>query len=173
MAALRSRSASPSSSASKPSTAGQARFGAAQRRPGAVAVLGRAVERRQRPGRGGAQDVGVAQALALGGELGLLGRIRSRRLDLGELEAHQVEVALARALALAQLLELALERRDLGVRAAVAVAQLEQARTGEPVEDLELGRRQGEPAVLVLAVEGEQPRAERPQVGGRGRAARR
>ena len=152
---------------------GQARFGAAERRPGAVAVLGGAVERRQRAGGGGAQDVGVAQALALGGELGLLGRVRSRRLDLGELEAHQVEVALARALALAQLGELALERRDLGVGASVAVAQLEQASAGEPVEDLELGRRQREPAVLVLAVEGEQPRAERPQVGGRGRAARR
>ena len=58
------------------------------------------------------------------------------------------------------------------MRGAVAVAQLEQASAGEPVEDLELGRGQGEPAVLVLAVEGEQPRAERAQVGGRGRAAR-
>ena len=59
----------------------------------------------------------MAQALALGRQLGLLGRVRGRRLDLRELEAQQVEVALARALALAQLRELARERRDLGVRA--------------------------------------------------------
>ena len=34
---------------------------------------------------------------------------------------------------------------------------------GEPVEGLELGRGQGQLAVLVLSVEGEQPRAERAQ----------
>ncbi len=57
------------------------------------------------------------------------------------------------------------------VRGAVLAAQLELIRAGEPVEDLELGRGQRQLAVLVLAVEGEQARAERPQVGGRGRAS--
>ena len=51
--------------------------------------------------------LGVAQAVALGLELGGLRRVGSRGLDLGELEAQQVEVALAGALALAQLGELA------------------------------------------------------------------
>ena len=64
-------------------------------------------------------------ARALGLELGLLGGIGRGGLDLGELEAHQVEVALARALALAQLGQLAGERGRLGVRGAVALAKLE------------------------------------------------
>ena len=58
----------------------------------------------------------------------------------------------------------------LRVRRAVAVAELEQLGAGEAVEDLELGRGEHQLAVLVLAVEGEQPRAERPQLRGRGRA---
>ena len=67
---------------------------------------------RRAPRRAAARSaLGVAQALALGGELGLLGRVGLGGLDLGELEAQQVEVALARALALAQLGELALDAR--------------------------------------------------------------
>ena len=81
------------------------------------------------------------------------------RLDLGELVAVEVEVALARALALAQLGQLALQPpapRDAprGSRA----RQLEVLGAGEAVEDLQLGRGDRQLAVLVLAVEGEQPR---------------
>ena len=49
----------------------------------------------------------MAQPLALGRQLGLLGRVGLGGLDLLELEAQQVEVALARALALADLGQLA------------------------------------------------------------------
>ena len=98
----------------------------------------------------------------------MLGGVGCRRLDLGELEAQQVEVALARALALAQLRQLALDSADASAwAAAVCVAQLEVLGAGEAVEDLELGGGERQLAVLVLAVEGEQPRAERPQVGRR------
>ena len=58
----------------------------------------------------------------------------------------------------------------LGVRGAVVVAQLEVLGAGEAVEDLGLRRGEGQLAMLVLAVEGEQARAERLQVGGRGGA---
>ncbi len=126
---------------------------------------------RERLGRGAAQGLGVAQARALGLQLGLLGRIGRGRLDLGQLEAQEVEVALASALALAQLRQLAPDRADLGVGLAVEAAALQVLGAGEAVEGLELGRGEGQPAVLVLAVEGEQPRAERAQLGGRRRAA--
>ena len=104
-------------------------------------------------------------------ELGELRGVGRDRLDLAELEAHQVEVALARPLALAQVLELAAEAQRLDVRLAVAVSQLEVLGPREPVEDLELGRGERQPAVLVLAVEGQQARAEGLQVGGRRRPA--
>ena len=115
----------------------------------------------------------MAQKPALGLELGPLLDARRRRLDLRELEPQQVEVALAGALALAQLGELAGEPGRLRVRRAVAVAELELLGAGEAVEDLELGRGEHQLAVLVLAVEGEQPRAERPQVARPRPSARR
>ena len=119
------------------------------------------------PAAAGAKRLGVAQALTLGGELLRLGRVGRDGLDLGQLEAQQVEVALARALALGELGELALEPGRLGVGGPVAGSAFEVGVAGEPVEHLELSRRQRQPPVLVLAVEGEQSRAERPQVGGR------
>ena len=100
---------------------------------------------------------GAGRALAL--QLALLVAVGRDRLDLGELEAEEVEVALARALALAQLGRArARARRTSRVRGAIALAQLEVARPGEAVEDLELGRGERELAVLVLAEEGEQAR---------------
>jgi hypothetical protein len=56
------------------------------------------------------------------------------------------------------------------VLAAVAASPFEMVRSGEPVQHLELRRRQCQLAVLVLAVEGEQARPQRPEVGGGGRA---
>ena len=50
-----------------------------------------------------AQPLGVAQPLALGRQLRLLGRVRRDLLDLRQLVAVEVEVALPRAVALAQL----------------------------------------------------------------------
>ena len=53
---------------------------------------------------------------------------------------------------------------------AVALAKLQMGGSGEPVEDVHLRRGDRQLAVLVLAVEGEQPAAEQLQVGGRGGA---
>ncbi len=117
------------------------------------------------------QGLGMAQPLPLRGQLGLLGGIRLGRLDLGELEAEDVEVALTVSLPLADLGELALDRGDLGMGLAVAGAPLQVLLAGEPVQRLQLRRGEGQLAVLVLAVEGEQPRAERPQLRRGGRAA--
>ena len=121
--------------------------------------------------RGLAQALGVAQPLALGRQLGLLGRVGRHLLYLGELVAVEVEVALPRAVALAQLGELGVEPQALAVGFPVAVAELELGGAGEAVEDVHLGRGDRQLAVLVLAVEGEQPAAEQLQVGGGRRAA--
>ena len=72
-----------------------------------------------------AQPLGVAQPLALAGQLGLLGRVGRDLLDLGELVAVEVEVALPRAVALAQLGQLRREPSALAVRLAVALAPLQ------------------------------------------------
>ena len=111
----------------------------------------------------------MAQAFALGCEAGLLVGVGLGGVDLGELEAEHVELTLARALAGAKLAELADEGRDRVMRLAVGAAGGEVGLAGEPVEDLELGRAERQATVLVLAVEGEQAAAERPQVGGRRR----
>ena len=120
-----------------------------------------------------AQPLGVAQPLALGRQLRLLGRVGRHLLDLGELVAVEVEVALPRAVALAQLGQLRREPQALAVRLPVALAQLQVLGAGEAVEHVHLRRGDRQLAVLVLAVEGEQPAAEQLQVGGRWRPARR
>ena len=99
----------------------------------------------ERPRRGLAQALGVAQALALRGRAPRASSASGvGGLDLGELEAQQVEVALARALALTQLGQLApASAPTCGWARAVAVAQLELLVAREPVEDLELGARPG------------------------------
>lgn len=85
-----------------------------------------------------------------------------------KLEAQQIEIALARALALAEIGELAAQRHYLGVRGAVTAAALEVLGPGKAVERLELGRCEGQAPVLVLPVECEQPPAERLQLRRRG-----
>ncbi len=134
----------------------EARLGLGQRRACAAVLVG-AADRRERPGRPGAQPLGVSQEPALGLERRPLVGIRRRGVDLGELEAHQVQVALATALALAQLGELARERHRLAVGLAVGLAQPQQRRAARAVEDLELRRGEHQAPVLVLAVEREQP----------------
>ena len=113
----------------------------------------------------------MAEALPLGSELGLLGGIRLRGLDLLELVAEDVEVALPSALALADRLQLPLQPDHLGVGVAVAAAAIEVLLPGEAVEGLELGAGEGQLAVLVLAVEGEQAAADRLQLRRRGHPA--
>ncbi len=101
-----------------------------------------------------------------------LRRIGRHLLDLGQLVAVEVEVALPRPLALAQLGQLGGEPAALAVRLAVLPPQLQVLAAGEAVEDLQLRRGDRQPAVLVLAEEGEQAAAQQLQVGGRRRSPR-
>ena len=118
-----------------------------------------------------AQPLGVAEALALGAKLRALIRVGSRGVDLVELEAHQVEVALAGALAVGKVGELALSIAHRAVRRPVGLAQLEMVRAREPVEDVELRRAESQAPVLVLAEERQEPGAQKLQVGDARRAA--
>ncbi len=95
---------------------------------------------------------------------------RVERLDLLDLEREQVQVAVARAGALAQLGERPLELARPRVRGRQRGAQLQMVAPAEAVEQVELRGGQREPPVLVLAEEGDQPAAERREVGG-GRGA--
>src|SRR5918994_2889577 len=149
----------------------QRRIGLGQQRRRAATVLVIPRHGRERATRREAQALRVVQPLALGAELALLGRLQLRPLDLLQLVAQDVQVPLARPLALAKLRQLALQRGQLGVRLAVATPSLQVLRTGKPVQYLELRRGQGELAVLVLTVEGKRAGAQRPQVGRGGRAA--
>ncbi len=127
---------------------------------------------RLRPAAGGGQQaVHAAQALALARERRalLLGGVEC--LDLVDLEGQQVQIADARAGALAQLGQRRLELPHARVRRAEAPAQRQLVAAAEAVEQVELGRGEREAAVLVLAEEGDQAAAERLQVGRRGRAA--
>ncbi len=120
--------------------------------------------------RGCKQTVHLPQAPALCDQLLLLLLARGERLDLLDLEGQQVEVAVARAGALAQLCEPVLELARPRVYPAEVVAGGELLATAEAVQEVELGGREHEPAMLVLTEEGEQPAAERLEVARRGRA---
>ena len=130
------------------------------------------------PGQGGRRAAGraqqrrdVAEPLALGQQRLLLGLAGIRPVDLLELPLEQVELAVARARAGAQGLELLAQRplARVGGRERLPARGLIGA--AEAVEDLELGAGQHQPPVLVLAVEGEQRAADLRQVGGRRAAA--
>ena len=138
------------------------RPGPARRRPAAVLVgpgqpgVGARPPPRAGPRRG-------AGARARPPAPPLLG-VRRDLLDLGELVAVEVEVALARPVALAQLGQLGGEPPALPVRLPVAAPQLQVLGAGKPVEHLHLRRGDRQLAVLVLPVEGEQPAAQQLQV---------
>ena len=124
-----------------------------------------------RAGRRETQSLEVAQPRALGRELVLLGLARRGRLDLAELPLEQVELAVARARALAQLLELLAQRALARVDRRERRAPHRLLGPAEAVEDLQLRRGERQLAVLVLAVEREQRAADVAQIGGRGAAA--
>ena len=148
----------------------QPRLGLGQGAGRPAAVLVGAGRRRMRRRRGLAQPLGVAQPLALGRQALQLHRIRADLLDLGELVAEEVQVALARAVALAQLVERRRQPQALPVCLAIALAQPQLPLAGEAVEHVHLRGGDRQPAVLVLPVEGEQAATEQLQVGGRGGA---
>ena len=112
----------------------------------------------------------MPQPIAVGLEGLALVAIGGRLLDLVELEAKQVDVPLAGALTQLEFVALPAQRPHAGVGFAVAGEEGEVLWTGEAVEDLRLSRGEGELAVLVLAVEGEEPGPERTKVC-RGRRA--
>jgi hypothetical protein len=124
--------------------------------PGAAALLATGDRDESLPG-GVPQRLGVAKPVPVGCKLLALGDVRARLIDLVELEAQQVDVALTRSLARLELVPFTAQRRHLRVDGPVSVAESQQLRPGEPVEDLGLGGGEGQLAVLVLAVEGEQP----------------
>ena len=101
------------------------------------------------------QRVEAAQALAGGEQLLVLALVGCEGVDLAQLELEQVELALALAGELAQLLEpLPRARACSRERRAQAAQARGLLGAAEPVEDLELGAGEGQLAVLVLAVEG-------------------
>ena len=110
----------------------------------------------------------MAEPIALALEGLLLPGLDRDLVDLAELEAEQIDVALAGALPGGQLVALPDQRRDLGVGLPVGRAQLQMRTAREPVEDLALRGGQGQLAVLVLSVEREQPGSEDAEIGGGG-----
>ncbi len=84
---------------------------------------------------------------------------------------EQVELALARRGELAQGVELRGEAADLGERLGACAQAQRVIGAAERVEDLQLGAREGQLAVLVLAVEGDEPRAVLAQLRDGGGAA--
>ena len=107
----------------------------------------------------------VAQPVALGAQGGLLGLGGRRGLDLLELEGEQVQLAVAGAGQLAQLGGAALELAHSLIGGAQPLAQRLLVGAAVGVEQLELGGGEHQLAVLVLAVERQQPAAELLQVG--------
>ena len=120
--------------------------------------------------RGGRERVEPAEPLAPGGQLLAVGLARVHRLDLVDLEAEQVEVPVTGARALVELRQAAFQLPDAPVRIADTCSQLAVALAPEGVQQIELCRRQGEPAVLVLAEERHEPASQRLEVGRRGGA---
>src|SRR6202035_1399520 len=83
---------------------------------------------------------------------------------------EQVELALARACELPNVLEPRLYRPGLLIPPRALPQAHRLLGSAQIVEDLQLGGREHELAVLVLSVEGEQPAADVPQDGDGGRA---
>ena len=105
----------------------------------------------------------MAQPLSLGPQLRLLDRIGVRGLDFLQLEAEEVQVALPCPF-LPPDAQLLFQTDDLGMGHTVFAPPLQLTIAHKPIEGLELRPGQGQLAVLVLSVEGEQVRAERLQV---------
>src|SRR5204862_4856245 len=118
-------------------------------------------------GGGRAQRIDPAQPLALRKQVALLVLGRPERLDLLDLEAEQVEVAVAVARLLAQGLELAAQLAHARVDRRKLIPRGELVPAAEAVEELQLGGGHRQAAVLVLAEEGDEPAAELAQVGRR------
>ena len=161
----RAAGSTPSSASSSARRRGQ------QRRRAAVAVVGR--DRLGAPGqrapRAAPRRGAAGRARPSSARLLLA---RAGRLDLRELELEQVELALAGAGTLAQLVERAPRARGpphARPRPPRAARLLGPA---GGVEHLELGGGEREPAVLVLPVEGDERLGELAQVGHAWRSGR-
>src|SRR5262249_22720481 len=109
---------------------------------------------------GRAQRARLAQALARVKQLLVLVLPGSGLGDLGELELQQLELALARFRKLVQALELSLQAYGLVVGVGAGAQSRGVLGAAGLVQELQLGGGDREPAVLVLPVEGKEPRAE-------------
>ena len=163
------RSASASSSGSAPATA-PARLSDSASIAATPTPLS-PVSASAPPAAAARQPVELAQAPALGEQRLFFFDARPDCVDLAELEVEQVEVAIARARALAQRLELAGQLAHACVRRRERRRARRAARPAEAVEQLELGARHRELAVLVLSEERHQRAPQLAEVGGRRRAA--
>src|SRR4051812_48583274 len=102
----------------------------------------------------------MTQAVALREQRLMLGLRGLELVDLSDLEHQQIQVALARARPRAELLQLAPEAPRALVGLEVGGAKRELVGPAEGVEHLELRRGDGQPAVLVLAQERDEPAAQ-------------
>jgi hypothetical protein len=112
----------------------------------------------------------VSKTLSLVGQRTRLGLRRRHALDLVELEGEQIELALASVRHRTQLGDTVLEPAHPHVPLPHPRPQRRDLGAAPPVEHVQLNRREHQPAVLVLPVEGQQHAPELSQVGHRGRA---
>jgi hypothetical protein len=112
----------------------------------------------------------VPQALALEQKFLLLLHARADLLDLAQLEGDEIELALARTDLTLQLGELALELTHARMQRPHARASLRLGGAAERVEHVKLDAGQHQPAMLVLAVEGQHAAAQLSQVSDGRRA---
>ncbi len=128
-------------------------------------------ERVRAGARGGAQRVETTQASARGEKILVLALVEPRVVDLGQLVLEQAELALTGQGELTQGLELSREATGLGERLGAGAQAQRVIGAAEGIEDLQLGACEGQLAVLVLAVEGNESRAVFAQLGDGRRAA--
>src|SRR5271166_6036978 len=130
--------------------------------------------RRQRGeagGRGAEQCVAHPHSLSRCQQALVLALVGGGLIDLGELVLEQVELPLAFAGELYERTPALLQSAHAGVRLRAAMKPRSVVALADPVEDLQLAGGDRQLAVLVLAVEGEQARADVAQLAdGRGAA---
>ena len=120
---------------------------------------------------GRAQRIEAAKALARAQQLLVLALVGRDRVDLGELELEQSELALARGCKLAHGIHALLQKPRLRKGLSARAQALGMLAVAQAVEDLELRSRKRELAMLVLAVEREQRPADLAQLADGDRAS--
>jgi hypothetical protein len=120
-------------------------------------LLGIGRERRAGPMGGGDEGLGVGEPPALRAEGGVLPRLGRDGRHLLDAEAQQVGLPGPFARGLRQRGALGLGGTQLGPRRAVGLGRSQRDRPAEPVEQVALAGRRGQPHLVVLAVDGDEP----------------